>query len=432
MDRYSKVEDILDRSDDITEVMTQIPHWIVRGGMTYLFFCIVSLLGIGWFIRYPDVINSKLILTSSNPPARIVAQANGKLQHIFFKENDQVETGALLGVIENPANSSEVLDLLNSLRSTHFSTLLTKQTLNLPDESNLGELQKEYAAFNRAYQELKLFNQIDPVAKEISATRQELKEHINLLEKQAKEKEFYKTEVNLVKKDYDRNAFLYKNKVIADKQIEDNERELLGVKRSFEQLESNIASTKIKLVQLQKALVLLVIQNQEKRNQYELSFTESYKNLLSALSNWEQKYLLKSPISGKVTYLKYWSNNQYVTTGDEVMVIVPHTAQTIIGKIALPIQNSGKVKVGQKVNIYLKNYPYQEFGTILGLVKSISLVPKDNLYVIEIILPSGLKTSYHKKLDFKQEMQGSAEIITEELRLLERIFYQFRVLRQNI
>jgi hypothetical protein len=35
-------------------------------------------------------------------------------------------------------------------------------------------------------------------------------------------------------------------------------------------------------------------------------------------------------------------------------------------------------------------------------------------------------SSYDKKIPFQQEMRGSAEIITEDLRLIERILYQFR------
>jgi hypothetical protein len=41
-----------------------------------------------------------------------------------------------------------------------------------------------------------------------------------------------------------------------------------------------------------------------------------------------------------------------------------------------------------------------------------------------------LETSYKKKILFQQEMRGSAAIITEDLRLIERIFYQFRSMYQ--
>jgi hypothetical protein len=68
---------------------------------------------------------------------------------------------------------------------------------------------------------------------------------------------------------------------------------------------------------------------------------------------------------------------------------------------------------------------------LAGTVQSISLVPRNDSYAIEVQLPRGLRTSFDRPLDFRQEMQGSAEIITEELRLLERIFYQIRRILKN-
>jgi hypothetical protein len=58
-------------------------------------------------------------------------------------------------------------------------------------------------------------------------------------------------------------------------------------------------------------------------------------------------------------------------------------------------------------------------------------VPHNDLYTIQIALPQGLVTSYRKTLPFRQEMQGTAEIITKDLRLIERIFNQFRALLDN-
>jgi len=45
---------------------------------------------------------------------------------------------------------------------------------------------------------------------------------------------------------------------------------------------------------------------------------------------------------------------------------------------------------------------------------------------LDIELPNGLQTSYKEKINFQQEMTGTADIITEDLRLLERLLYQFR------
>lgn len=95
----------------------------------------------------------------------------------------------------------------------------------------------------------------------------------------------------------------------------------------------------------------------------------------------------------------------------------------------VPSTNAGKVVQGQKVLIKLDNFRYQEFGIVEGKIQNISLTPdeKGNFYV-DIILPHGLKTSYNKTLPFDKELRGDAEIVTQDLRLIERFFYQFRKL----
>ena len=83
--------------------------------------------------------------------------------------------------------------------------------------------------------------------------------------------------------------------------------------------------------------------------------------------------------------------------------------------------------MGQNVNIRLANFPDREFGIIKGKISSISLTPdKDGNLLLNISLPKGLETSYKKHIIFQQEMSGSAEIIVEDLRLIERLLYQFR------
>ena len=42
-----------------------------------------------------------------------------------------------------------------------------------------------------------------------------------------------------------------------------------------------------------------------------------------------------------------------------------------------------------------------------------------------------METSYNKSIFFKQEMIGSADIITEDLRLIERFFSQFKSVFNN-
>jgi hypothetical protein len=117
---------------------------------------------------------------------------------------------------------------------------------------------------------------------------------------------------------------------------------------------------------------------------------------------------------------------EYVTNGETVFTIVPSTPQQVIGRVKLPVSGSGKVKPGQKVLIFLDNYPYTEYGMLEGKIKTISLIPESTtqgaFYTAEVVFPDGLATNYKNILPFSQEMQGSAQIVTKELTLFERFF----------
>ena len=116
-----------------------------------------------------------------------------------------------------------------------------------------------------------------------------------------------------------------------------------------------------------------------------------------------------------------------IKTGDEVFVVVPAQEGKYLEKITAKIQNSGKIEKNQQVNIWLANFPDWEYGIINGKIEYIAAIPnkEDNL-IINVVLPNVLQTSYQKNITFKQEMTGTADIITQDLRLNDRILFQFR------
>ena len=114
--------------------------------------------------------------------------------------------------------------------------------------------------------------------------------------------------------------------------------------------------------------------------------------------------------------------------GNTIFTIVPSETTKIIGKALLPLQGSGKVKIGQKVNIKFLGYPYMEYGMIRGIVRKISIVPDGDSYMVEIDLPEGMVSNYGIEIEFTQEMKGTAEIITENLRIIERLLNPIKAL----
>ena len=107
--------------------------------------------------------------------------------------------------------------------------------------------------------------------------------------------------------------------------------------------------------------------------------------------------------------------------------IVAKAPGSIIGKIKLPAGGSGKVMPGQRVNISVTGYPYMEFGFLTGKVMSVSLLADDeSAYTVTISLPQDLCTSYGKQLEFKGELTGMAEVMTDERSVTERLLSPLR------
>jgi HlyD family secretion protein len=183
--------------------------------------------------------------------------------------------------------------------------------------------------------------------------------------------------------------------------------------------------------QLRQQILDNNIQKANELKTYEIQIEEALQGFKSQLAKWKQSYLIVSPIDGKVSFNKIWFENQSISAGDLVVTIIPKEEMRIIGKADIPSTGIGKVKSGQTVNIKLDNYPYMEFGMIKAKIKNISLVPitteQGIFYTAEIELnDSILTTNYNKSIPFSQNMTGIAEIITDDVRLLERFLNPLR------
>jgi hypothetical protein len=92
----------------------------------------------------------------------------------------------------------------------------------------------------------------------------------------------------------------------------------------------------------------------------------------------------------------------------------------LIGKIDVSVKEARKVVPGQKVNIRLDDYPSMEFGFIKGRVLSITRLHNEDLFRIEVEMPQNLETNYSIPIKINRQLNGTAEIITDDIRLIKR------------
>ena len=418
------------RSEEVQEILGASPRWIIRAGISVVLGVVFVIMIGSWFFKYPDIITSQISLTTENPPATLKAKSNGKITELFVKEKQKIEINQAIAIIENTANYNDVKNL-RTILDTSKTFNLQPVTLNLV----LGELQQPYSSYTRLLKDYKNFKELDYYNEKIKSVNKQKYDYRLYYNRLWTQRNIQEKELKLAESQFERDKQLFESKVHAKADFEKAEKTYLQQKLSFEGSRTTLASTQMQINQLDQQILDLKLQETQEQSRQEIAIQESLENLKSQIHKWEQTYLIKSPIKGFVTFTKIWSKNQNVKAGETVATIIPDKATNIIGKVAIPSVGVGKVKLDQKVNIKFDNYPYMEFGLIRGSVKTISLVPtiteQGAIYTAEIEIPDTLISNYGKYLKFSQEMTGTAEIITDDIRLLERFFNPLKSVWKN-
>jgi multidrug efflux pump subunit AcrA (membrane-fusion protein) len=413
------------RSEEVQDILTKIPHWIIRWGSLVILIIFMLLFLVSWIVKYPDIITTEITITTQIPPEKLVAKTSGKIQAILINDKAIVNENTPLAVIENAANYKDVF-LLKKITDT-ISLTNFKFPFEKLQATQLGEIENSFALFQKEYIASELNKQLQPYKVESSAQSfeaKQLRERLQLLEGQ---KEINKSELLLLIKDVERYEKLFKKGVISAQEIEKQRLIYLQGEKNYKSLLSSISQLKSSINELNRISRTTVINESTNSINLERSVMQSFYQLKKTIKDWELNYVFRSSVKGTVSFFQIWSKNQTINAGENMFAIISSTEKDYIGKVKAVAQNSGKLKIGQKVNIRLANYPDREFGVIEGKLKTISLTPdKDGNLLLDIELPNGLQTSYKKHINFQQEMTGTADIITEDLRLLERLLYQFR------
>ena len=105
-------------TEEVQEVISYRPHWIVRKGNTLFLLIILLLLTLTWIIKYPDILRASARLVALNPPKLINAKTEGKLLKLFVTNEQTVKKGQHLGYMESTADYAEVIKLMNWIDET--------------------------------------------------------------------------------------------------------------------------------------------------------------------------------------------------------------------------------------------------------------------------------------------------------------------------
>lgn len=422
-----KLENIKLRSEQVQDILSYVPHWMIRYGNILFLVLIIMFLMLSWLIKYPDIITSEALLTSEIPPQKEFAKITAKIDTILIENGQNIKENDVLAILENTANYNDILLLKKYLNTTSIN----KNSFYFPIDSLpilfLGDIDTAFAIFENNYSQYVLNKTLQPFSNEALSNKNSLSELYRRLDNSKAQLNLNHSELMLSKKDLDRNKTLLDKGIISQLDYEKKQIQFAQSKRSYKSLEASISQIRQSISNADKNSKANKINRTKEEIRLFKNVIQSYNQLKKALKNWEHSYVLKSNINGTVSFMHYWNINQTVNSGDLVFTIIPNKNSSFIAKLKTPLTNSGKLKIGQVVNISLQNYPEIEFGVLKGNINYISSIPdNEGFYLLDVKLPKKLITTYNKHINFKHEMIGNAEIITEDLRLSQRFLYQLK------
>jgi len=291
-------------------------------------FLVILLIGSA-VIKYPDVIPAPIVLTGSIPPATVVAHASGKIKKLYIGDNQEIKSGDYLAVIDNPAQTEDILFLKNYLDT--LSNPFSPFAIHLSPLS-LGSLQQLYTSFSTTLFEYTEYKRLSYYPQKLTMTKERISQYEIQYKTLLNQQQITGDQLIIVQKQYNRDSLLNRKGVISDEELETAKNAFLQSRGSYENMRSNLNNMRIQIGQLKESLLDTEEQGTEKLNSLQTQLQSLISQLKAGIQDWELSYVLKSPIYGKITFSQYWIENQNVSSGEEVFTIVPDSSCMLIGK----------------------------------------------------------------------------------------------------
>jgi hypothetical protein len=139
-------------SEEVQEIMGQIPSWILRWGITVIFILLIAFFTGSYFLRYPDILTAQIVVTTTPPPVELYAHSTGRINTISVVNKERVGQGDILAVIENTADYNDVEQVKELFLRWKQGLMSEKDLYRVITHRNwqVGDLQSAFWTFCKA------------------------------------------------------------------------------------------------------------------------------------------------------------------------------------------------------------------------------------------------------------------------------------------
>lgn len=406
-------------SPELRNVIERPQDKFTTGVFIFLLLFVLLLVLLGIIVKSPDIVVADVKISSSNPPIVLKPQSSGRIHFIVDSLPVNVESGEYIAFIDNPAYYKDIQKISKAM------DCVDPFSIDFGDEEStmsLGEISAPYYDFKYALQAYRLL--ADPgneYSSQIGMYRKRLQYDRIDLETCRKSYKNSLEQFRIKRRLFETDSILYADNVILEPDYYSAKLDILNAERYIISGKSEIDNKIRSIEENMHQIAELERKYQETLQLQHISVETTYKELISQIKGWEDKYILKTNNPGYVELANLISGGDFITAGVPVFNVVYKDSE-YYAIAMLPTTGAGKVKAGAIANLKLDSFPYAEYGTLSGIVKTVSLNPIEKYYLVYISLPDGLVSSTGAQLFFAETLYGQAEIITKERRLISRIF----------
>lgn len=406
-------------SEEIQEIITAVPSWILRRGITLIFLMVVLILVLSALIKYPDIIKVDLKVNSLNAPKGVSAKRTGKITSLLVKEGTFVIQKEPLAFMESTANHRDVLKLAATLNIFDSLLAANKPIKNLlPVEMQLGELQSGFQRFYQQYLQHLSAQHGGYYLNRKKYLMQDLIEINNLKGQIIDQQKNQEQEYANMEEEYNVYKKLFKNGVVSNSEFKQQQNKYLASKYPLQQSKIALLNNNTAYAAKQKEILDInhTIEDEQAK------FVQALHILITETNSWIMDYIVSAPIAGRISYAGILQENQTVNSNRELFIVNPDNTD-FFGEVQIPQYNMGKIRINQPTLVKMKSFPFEQYGLIRGKINYISEVAyNDSLFIAKINFERYENKDPKHKILLKNGMRADAEIITEESSLLQRFF----------
>lgn len=409
-------------SDEVQEIISYQPGWVIRRGNALFLLIILTLLGIACFISYPDIVKASVRIVSTDGPKGIYAKKEGRLEKLFIKNQDTVSKGQTLAYVQGTGRYEDVIQLKDWIEKAEpiaaTGNIETLQSNRLPLLVELGDLQPAYQDFQTSLAETMQVLSDGYYQQKKQALLKDIQYQSSLRNNLQHQKSLEEKDFELMKTEHDAKAKLAEEKVIAPLELNQDKSKLISKQQALEQVSSQIISSDVVTHTKSKEILELQKFVTDQRQ----VFRSMLLKLKSNVEEWLLQHVITAPENGIVEFTSFLQENQQIAPGQELFY-VQTGAQGYYAEMKAGQTSLGKIKKGQKVLIHLESYPSTEYGHLDGTISYIGSMPNQrDSFLVRVELPAGLKTNYNKQVEFRNNLSASGQIITDNRKLIQRLF----------